>query len=380
MSESVFISYPSESFAQVELLADFLQKNGVDAIWIDRKTISAGENIGDKIRDGIRASFCCVFVLNKYSCDAAWCIAEVGAFWGADKPIIVHRGIEPRCDPPDYLRDICYAEDHHAVLDGIETARSRPETIPIDEADVFPGDPTLRAFQRAGLKHAFRITDMDSQRENRVRELVKEECKLENPAFRLAASSGFNYIHAQGKVWELGLGDAVMSGKAKFDVVLASPFSVFAVTRALANDVIYEHWEQRGIPAELRKFTDQDNVSISVTGFPVNCSLFFTSSSVFYDPYLWGHPARRRTENNFWVFEFENRGDPKYACYELLEKHFSFLKGERESGADMQAVKPIPIAEFMGENNERYERLRRTFQAKIQRIGEGEDYDPTVAF
>jgi hypothetical protein len=351
----------------------------VKAIWIDRDSISAGENIADKIRDGIRQSFCCVFVLNSYSLNSTWCIAEVGAFWGAGKPIIIYRGIEPRCDPPDYLRAIHFAQDHHSVLEGIANERLKFETLSKQLADAVPEDPILRALRLSGLKHAFRIDVMDGEREQRVSQLVAKELACDSPSFRLVASSGFNYLHHHGKVWRAGLGNAVMSGAAKLDVVLASPFSLLAITRALANDdVIHDQWDERGIPTELRKFIGKDNVSICVTGFPVNCSLFFTVSAVFYDPYLWGHPENRRTENNFWVLEFENKNEPKYACYELLERHFAFLRGEM-LGANATPVRPIPIADFLGENNGRYERLRKQFKDKIQRIRLGESYDPTVA-
>jgi hypothetical protein len=222
---------------------------------------------------------------------------------------------------------------------------------------------------------------MDDERAKRVRAIVEEECRQDKPLFRLAASSGYNYLHTHGVVWRAGLGDALVSGKAEMKVILASPFSSFAVTRALANDVVLDQWDDRGIPGALRQLVELKNVSIRVTGFPVNCSLFFTSSAVFYDPYLWGRPSRSvRTENNFWVFEFTNKDDPGYACYHLLEKHFDFLAGEIGEGGDLLHVGPKSIREFMGEDDRRYEELRLQFRARIKRIREGENYDPTVTF
>ena len=238
----------------------------------------------------------------------------------------------------------------------------------------------IRAFELSRLKNAFRIPATDNKREKRVRQLIERECSQENPRFRLIASSGFNYISSRGKVWNAGLGDAVMSAKAKFEVILASPFSEFAITRALANHVTYDQWNGSGIPVELEKFIGMDNVSIGITGFPINCSLFFTSTSVFYDPYIWGHPDNKRTENNFWVLEFEKHNDLEHDCYQLLERHYAFLAGVNSSGSALKTLKPKPIEEFLGKYNETYDLHAKQFKSLIEGIQRGEYYDPTIAF
>jgi hypothetical protein len=93
-----------------------------------------------------------------------------------------------------------------------------------------------------------------------------------------------------------------------------------------------------------------------VTEHPVNCSLFFTSDAVFYDPYLWGLPnPSGRTENNFWVFEFRRSEHKKYDCYPLLEKHFEFLE-----------LESLPLKDFMGADRKRYEQLNQEFLRKLR--------------
>ena len=82
-------------------------------------------------------------------------------------------------------------------------------------------------------------------------------------------------------------------------------------------------------------------VSVHVTDIPVNCSLFFTSRSVFYDPYLWARPNElERTENNFWVFEFRNEGHPDHQCFDILTKHFDFVRDNSVSLSDFLDAEP----------------------------------------
>jgi hypothetical protein len=209
MSESVFISYPHESADLVDLLhraiRDRFKDKPIDPVWIDRDTIKPGENIGDKIREGFQKSFCCVLVLNTFSYDSTWCMAEVGAFWGSGKPIIIYR-VQPRCNLPDYLQAFRYADKYEEVFDGIEAALEKHES-----GRAVLKDPTLQLFERCGLSHAFRIPVMNPARGTRIAELVREECTHENPQFRLLASSGYNYLHANGVVWQAGLGEAIQT-------------------------------------------------------------------------------------------------------------------------------------------------------------------------
>lgn len=187
--------------------------------------------------------------------------------------------------------------------------------------------PLVDTLQRAGLQNAFRIKKQNDARVRRVTELIEAECKRKHPQFRLVASSGHSYLPPVGTVWaEAGLAQAVCQRGASFDVILESPFSDFAECRALANGLNEHHWTHKvNVPALRRLIADQRQASIFVTEIPVNCSLFFTSTSVFYDPYLWGRPTKALpNENNFWVFEFLQTDD-EYGCYDLLRRHYEFV-------------------------------------------------------
>ena len=196
----------------------------------------------------------------------------------------------------------------------------------------------------------------DHDREDRVEQLVREERQRSNKKFRLVASSGFNYSNGlAGQVWRRGLGHAIVSERAEFSVVLESPFSTFSETRALANDKVWDHWEYKVNTTELLELVKRYRVSIQVTELAVNCSLFFTSSSVFYDPYLWARPTpAQATENNFWVLEFCNSGNPRYDCYSLLEKHFNFLWNNSE-----------PVEDFLHSHPKTFEDRRLEFHEML---------------
>jgi hypothetical protein len=186
--------------------------------------------------------------------------------------------------------------------------------------------PWNEQFARSGLVHAYRIPVDNLTREKRVRELINQE-RSSSRKLRLLANSGFSYLNPNGKVWiEAGLGKLIMSGEIEITVVLESPFSPFAVTRAIANKVDHHHWQEKQQPHDLVELLQYPNVTLKVTEEAVNCSLFLTNQAIFYDPSLWALPSpSSRTENKFWVFEFDRVNDPDYDCYWLLEKHFDFL-------------------------------------------------------
>ena len=126
------------------------------------------------------------------------------------------------------------------------------------------------------------------------------------------------------------------------------------------NEVTTHHWHKVDPPALEKLLLDKPGtVSIRVTEIPVNCSLFFTSSSVIYDPYLWGRPNKALpNENNFWVFEFLNAGEPEYGCYDILTKHFDFVQENS-----------VALGEFLGTRlsfNRRTEAFGRRVQKRIE--------------
>jgi TIR domain len=322
--KKVFISYPSQSYEAARLLMKKLDAEEID-VWFDEERIHAGPPVLDNIRPGIQASAGCIFVLTEHSINSHWCHAEVGAFLLNDKSVIVYRPDE-KTPIPDYLQGLTFAKTDDAVVTAVK--KFIPEPVKPFEPD------SAKRLVNEGLARAFRIPedDQNGRRLTRVRELIEEEART-NKRLRLIASSGFSYLHTNGQVWKTaGLGELITSGQIEIAVVLESPFSHFAMT----NQINQNQWEDKQSVSALVSLLKYPNVSLRVTDFAVNCSLFMTSSAVYYDPYIWALPfPGGRTENNFWVLEFENT-DKHRNCYWLLGTHFDFLRS-----------KSIPIEDFL---------------------------------
>ena len=180
---------------------------------------------------------------------------------------------------------------------------------------------------------------------------------------------------------DAGLGQLITAGVMDIVAVLESPFSDFALTRALANGVDHHHWQEKQTPENLINLLQHPNVTIRVTDRSVNCSLFLTGQAVYYDPYLWALPyPGARAENNFWVLEFTRGEDGDRDCYALLEKHFDFLLSY---SVPLEEVLHAPANGsqcphgkeffdfFMTDHQaalNRYRTLTREFTKKVQRL------------
>jgi hypothetical protein len=217
--------------------------------------------------------------------------------------------------------------DRHLTRADSEPAGLQPTAHLTSSGTARPNqDGITQQLAGYGLANAFRIPSDNFSRLERVRELINQEVDT-GRRLRLAASSGFSYLNPNGPVWaDARLGQLITTGVIEIVAVLESPFSDFALTRALANGVDHHHWYEKQTPENLVNLLQYPNVTIRVTDRSVNCSLFLTSQAVYYDPYLWALPhLDARTENNFWVLEFARVKDRDRDCYALLEKHFDFL-------------------------------------------------------
>jgi hypothetical protein len=57
--------------------------------WSTRE-IAAGQRLPDELQNAIRRCSICVFIASPSSLASGWCQAEVGAFWGLGRPVIVY--------------------------------------------------------------------------------------------------------------------------------------------------------------------------------------------------------------------------------------------------------------------------------------------------
>jgi hypothetical protein len=83
----IFISHSFEDQEQFDNIADALDREQVP-YWKPSEIV-AGAVLSDQLQDAIRRSHVCVFIATKNSVNSSWCNAELGAFWGAGKPVLI---------------------------------------------------------------------------------------------------------------------------------------------------------------------------------------------------------------------------------------------------------------------------------------------------
>ena len=115
-----FISYSSRDSAVYSSLCVALEGQGVP-YW-DSKGMQAGSSLRAQLQEGIAISCTCVLVATKSSLESRWCLAEVGAFWGASKRVIVFiadSDVSESDIPPQFQGDL-WTRDVRQVITTIK--------------------------------------------------------------------------------------------------------------------------------------------------------------------------------------------------------------------------------------------------------------------
>src|SRR6185295_4110589 len=89
-SMRVFISHSFADKAKFDDLCFAFEPQGITP-W-NTEEIAAGETLREELRSAIEACVVCVFIATRNSLTSGWCQAEIGAFWGAGKPVVVYLG------------------------------------------------------------------------------------------------------------------------------------------------------------------------------------------------------------------------------------------------------------------------------------------------
>lgn len=85
---AVFISHSFENKPEFENVTDALDLRAVP-YW-NPAEIRPGASLREQLRAAVEQCDLCVFIATRSSIDSSWCGAELGAFWGAGKPIVVY--------------------------------------------------------------------------------------------------------------------------------------------------------------------------------------------------------------------------------------------------------------------------------------------------
>jgi CheY-like chemotaxis protein len=104
---TVFISHSFENKPEFDNVADQLEQANV-SYW-DPNKVQSGGSLRDQLRTAVDQCSVCVFIATKRALQSSWCGAELGAFWGAGKPVIVYvadSSLEEKELPPIVQGDV----------------------------------------------------------------------------------------------------------------------------------------------------------------------------------------------------------------------------------------------------------------------------------
>lgn len=111
-----FISHKFEDVAIYSAICLALDAGGVER-W-DPAKMTRGDSLADQLRDAIRECEVCIFLATRRSIDSAWCLAELGAFWGAGKRVLLFMADPDLTDamlPPQFKGDLKVASAQELI-------------------------------------------------------------------------------------------------------------------------------------------------------------------------------------------------------------------------------------------------------------------------
>lgn len=119
----VFISHAHDDEAAYSTIALLLEPVGC---WSPQQ-LEVGQLLGDQLRAATEGCEVCVFVVTRRSLASNWCAAEVGAFWGAGKPVIpfVADASVGEDELPQHIRDNVWTRDANRLLHSVKSALTR---------------------------------------------------------------------------------------------------------------------------------------------------------------------------------------------------------------------------------------------------------------
>ena len=85
---AVFISHSFENRPEFENIAEALGHANVE-YW-NPDEIKPGSSLRDQLRRAVEDCSVCIFIATRRALNSSWCGSELGAFWGAGKPVIVY--------------------------------------------------------------------------------------------------------------------------------------------------------------------------------------------------------------------------------------------------------------------------------------------------
>lgn len=139
---TVFISHSFQNKPEFDNVVDALDQKAVP-YW-NPAEVKSGASLREQLRSAVERCNTCIFIATRDSIDSSWCGAELGAFWGAGKPIIVYlaeASLQEAELPPVVQGDVFERR--------IAKIAERAKEI-IATATTFPQDATAQASRVVG--------------------------------------------------------------------------------------------------------------------------------------------------------------------------------------------------------------------------------------
>jgi hypothetical protein len=113
----IFISRSFDNKPEFQNVAHALEMRGVP-FW-NPSEVRAGASLREQLRTAVERCDACIFVATRSSIESAWCGAELGAFWGAGKPIVVYvaEASLPDSELPPIVQGDVYERRRYGIAD-----------------------------------------------------------------------------------------------------------------------------------------------------------------------------------------------------------------------------------------------------------------------
>lgn len=141
----VFLSHSQQDKAVYTNFCLTLHSSGVER-W-DPERMVVGQSLATQLREAIQICDACVFLATKRSVASKWCMAELGAFWGAGKQVLIFLA-DPdlrKTELPAQFQEDLWTQDAEKVLATLQSIR--PFSLPA-RSEFTPNDMKLLASAR----------------------------------------------------------------------------------------------------------------------------------------------------------------------------------------------------------------------------------------
>src|SRR5262245_25013156 len=111
-----FISHSFKDEAIYSAICLALDGAGLDR-W-DPATMTPGDSLSDQLRKAIQGCEVCIFLATRSSIESPWCLAQVGAFWGSGKTVIIFLADPDLTDsilPPQFKGNLMVRTAHKLI-------------------------------------------------------------------------------------------------------------------------------------------------------------------------------------------------------------------------------------------------------------------------